>query len=256
MRSGHSADGISPIEIGDEARRLLRRLFIPFNPSCGIIRRFAVQAQIDADSALGRDHSEDEARIKKIKDMEHGGGRDEANPAATVEKSEEIHVTCEKNRDRRRGPDERPGVPGTDEESQEEHPCGDRAVTTGVVCVQVVSHGPIAYDEAAPRDRPTENIRVDQIRERPSLQVSRLDIGAGVDAVSGSLEPDPEVDVFDRRLTECLIEATELLERRPSDRAAAGPECRGVPATVLVGEVVEQILVSGDDPRIGRPVVV
>src|ERR1700722_3325891 len=72
------------------------------------------------------------------------------------------------------------------------------------------------------------------------------------DASARSANGGAKRNVFHRRPLPLFREASGLEKEIPPDRPAAGPECAGVTASVLMNEGVEQILVLREEVRLPR----
>src|SRR5207244_11542858 len=89
------------------------------------------------------------------------------------------------------------------------------------------------------------HVRPQQRAERPSLQVRALQRSVEEDAISRPSKTVSELDVFDGGMSKAVfVEAADLLEDAPADRATSGPEGRCLALAIMVPEMVQEGLVA------------
>src|SRR4029450_6231066 len=111
-------------------------------------------------------------------------------------------------------------------------------------------------DELCPRYPAGADICRDNAAQRPPLEVTPAKADVQTQRAAGGYHSLSQFDIFDRRSTEALVEASYRSECVGTERAQSCPECGRVRITGFMHIGVRKVLVLGHEIALRRRVVV
>ena len=165
-------------------------------------------------------------------------------------------VRGDRRDEEREGQEERSLARQRDGGGKRERPREQRAQSFAHADVERGAH-PVLLHQARPRVRPLDDVRAQQVREVPGLEVLPLQLRLDPDRMAPLPQPHAQLDVLDRRLGIAFgVEAADAPERVGTNGAAPGPEGlrRALGADVVVA--MREVLVLREEVRRCRELVV